>query len=72
MNMTQDGPWWERAAKAVHHALGEFLAVPIAVVAVFLLLAAGVYFIDAAFWSSNQKPPRASGIQLNPYPAALK
>jgi uncharacterized membrane protein len=55
--MSEDGPWWERAAKAVHHALGEFLAVPIAVVAVFLLLAAGVYFIDAAFWSSNQKPP---------------
>jgi hypothetical protein len=37
LNMTEDGPWWERAAKAVHHALGEFLAVPIAVVAVFLL-----------------------------------
>ena len=55
--MTDDGPWWERAAKAVHHALGEFLAVPIAVVTIFLLLAAGVYFIDAAFWSPDQKPP---------------
>ncbi len=54
--MTNDGPWWERAAKAVHHALGEFLAVPIAVVTIFLLLAAGVYFIDAAFWSPDQKP----------------
>ncbi len=56
--MTDDGPWWERAAKGVRHALGEFLAVPIAVVVVFLLLAAGIYFIDAAFWSSNQTPPR--------------
>ncbi len=55
--MTEDGSWWERAAKAVRHALAEFLAVPIAVVAVFLLLAAGVYFIDAAFWSSKQTPP---------------
>ena len=57
MNTSDDGPWWDRAAKAVRHALGEFLLVPIAVVAVFLLLAAGVYFIDAAFWSSNRKPP---------------
>ena len=55
--MTGDAPWWERENKSVRHALGEFLAVPIAVVVAFLPLAAGVYFIDAAYWSAGAKPP---------------
>jgi uncharacterized membrane protein len=55
--MIKDNPLWERAAKSVRHALGEFLTVPIAVVAAFLMLAAGVYFIDAALWSADKNPP---------------
>lgn len=55
--MTEDSPLWERAAKWVRHAVNEFLAVPIAVVAAFLVLVVGVYFIDAALWSADRKPP---------------
>jgi uncharacterized membrane protein len=55
--MIKEPPLWRRAARSVHHALSEFLSVPIAVVAAFLALAAGIYFIDAALWSANNEPP---------------
>jgi hypothetical protein len=53
--MIKEPPLWQRAARSVHHALSEFLSVPIAVVAAFLALAAGIYFIDAALWSANNE-----------------
>ncbi len=49
---------WRRAAGWVRQALGAFLAVPIAVVAGFLLLAAAIYFVDQSLWTPGQQPPQ--------------
>ncbi|MDT7953176.1 MAG: DUF2254 family protein [Acetobacteraceae bacterium] len=41
-----------RAHSAIHH----FLTVPLLVVCGFVLLAVGLYFLDAALWSANTAP----------------
>lgn len=55
--MTGRAGSWERSAKWLRRAFGEFLAVPIAVVVAFLLLAIGTYVVDASFWSANPRSP---------------
>ena len=56
--MDEDNGLWRRAAGWVRQALGAFLAVPIAVVAGFLLLAAAIYFVDQALWTPGHQPPQ--------------
>jgi hypothetical protein len=43
---------WRRAARSVRQAFGEFLGVPIAIVASFLVLAAGGGFSKGSMLSS--------------------
>lgn len=55
--IAEDGGPRRRAAGWVREAFSAFLAVPIVVAAGFLVLAAGLYFVDQAFWSSGGQPP---------------
>lgn len=46
----------QRVTAAIRRALSQFLAVPIVIVGGFLLLAAGTYLLDRAWWTPGKQP----------------
>ena len=54
--MDQGRGRWQQTAEWVGRAFDEFLTVPLSVVAGFISLAVGCYFLDDAFWSANKEP----------------
>lgn len=54
--MNQDTGWWQQTAEWMRRAFSEFLTVPSLVIAGFILLSVGCYFLDDAFWSANKEP----------------